>query len=95
LSRSSAPAAMTEHCASRTVRRRSFAMPCGLGGRTRTICCGRFRPHSKERFVRRAEDLAVQRLFAFRPLRRMRDLTAGPRCGSTSWRCVGTSNASR
>ena len=36
---------------------------------TRAFCCGRFRPHSKERFVRRAEDLAIQRLFAFRPMR--------------------------
>jgi hypothetical protein len=27
------------------------------------------RPHSKERFARRAEDLAFQRLFAFRPMR--------------------------
>jgi hypothetical protein len=25
----------------------------------------------------------------------LRDLTVGPPCGSTSWRCVGTSNASR
>jgi hypothetical protein len=36
---------------------------------TREICYGRFRPHSKERFARRAEDLAIQRLFAFRPVR--------------------------
>jgi hypothetical protein len=28
-----------------------------------------FQPHSQQRFVRRAEDPAIQRLFAFRPMR--------------------------
>jgi hypothetical protein len=48
------------------------------------ICCGRFPPHSQQRFVRSTESPVIQRLLAFPQRALARDLTAGPRCGSNS-----------
>ena len=66
--------------------RSSNTRACSAPSRTRAICCGRFGPHSRQRFVRHTEDPAIQRHLAFPPCALTRDLTAGPSCGSTSLR---------
>jgi hypothetical protein len=70
---------MAPHCASLDAGCACLSVPAIIAveqhragsapSRNRAIFCGRFRPHSKERFVRHPEDLAIQRLFAFRPMR--------------------------